>query len=192
MQLQENWKDALERWCDTTSQSQVAKLLGFSTATIGQVRREVYPANPNNIRVRIESLLVGKEVPQDLIDFKQGYKQVYPRKLFQPWVHDSAPITEKRVQYLLAKRERGQIEVPCAAGYIDFLTVKEVVEIKNWVAWKEAIKVLIYVEYFPGRTPRVHLFNNENLDTETRQMIEGHYQKLGIRLTWESPFLYDC
>lgn len=188
--IEETWLEALKRWVDATSARKVAKTLAVSPATISLCLRGLYPANTDNIQIRVEALLVGKEIPGILYQKDPVPTRPVPKEVKAEVLQNFCPGSrEGTVQRQLAKRERGQTEVPCMAGSVDFLTTTEVVEIKEWRGWKEAIKVLIYVGYFPGRTPRIHLFNNKHLSYATREMIQYHYDKLGIRLTWHEPFL---
>jgi hypothetical protein len=52
----------------------------------------------------------------------------------------------------------GKHEV-CPVGIADIVTKTQLIEIKNWKNWKQAIgQILVYAKYFPGRELRCHLF----------------------------------
>lgn len=174
----------MERWVKATSQRKVAKAIGLSPTTICQILNNRYPGDVEGVGQRIKALLTGKEIPDEFLQGDTPKEFKLEKRVFM----ETTRTPEGQVQGALFKREVGQIEVPCLAGRVDFLTATEVVEIKNWKGWKEAIKVLIYQAYFPGRKPRVHLFDNRYLTHETRELIEEHYEALGIRLTWEDRF----
>lgn len=67
---------------------------------------------------------------------------------------------EKEVQLRLQAELGGEIEVPCADGYIDLLTSTEIIEVKEARRWKEALgQILIYSLDYPKHQKRIHLFN---------------------------------
>jgi hypothetical protein len=204
----ETWQEALERWIDASSQQRVAKHLGYSPAAICQFRQGTYPGDSDYIQELIEQHLVGKEctLPKALTRghrHQKARQNVVARpRATKPWKkpknrpspshydgeHVTNPTIELHVQRLLQQREGGETEVPCPAGYVDLLTHSEVIEIKRAVAWKEAIKVLVYAQYFPAHKPRIHLFDNHSLTYETHRTIVQGCSDLGVRVTWEDTF----
>ncbi len=91
---------------------------------------------------------------------------------------------EKKIQSKLAKQEGGTVEVPTPVGRIDVLTSTQIIEVKEWRRWKEALgQILSYAEYYPDRERRVHLFGCPT-DVEVFQ-IETIFKKYEILTTWE-------
>ena len=74
-------------------------------------------------------------------------------------------------------------EVACAAGFIDVVTPKEVIEIKDIKSWKSAIgQAITYQLFFPKKTARIHLFGNKkSIDTN---VIKEVCKSLGVRVTF--------
>lgn len=71
------------------------------------------------------------------------------------------------------------------AGIIDILTETEIVEIKEWKNWKEAIGQLIaYGHYYPNHQKRMHLFG-ETPNEKLRAVIFTICAENRIRVTFE-------
>ncbi|MCU0516302.1 MAG: hypothetical protein MUC60_05420 [Oscillatoria sp. Prado101] len=92
---------------------------------------------------------------------------------------------EKEVVQRLKEREGGETEVPTPVGDIDLLTATDVVEVKTVRCWKAAAgQALMYQNYFPSHSPRLHLYG---IATHAfRVLVELNCQKRGIRVTWEN------
>jgi hypothetical protein len=74
-------------------------------------------------------------------------------------------------------------EVACAAGLVDVVTPKEVIEIKAMRSWKAAIgQILVYRLYFPTKSPRIHLFGDDR-NTDVK-VIKEVCQTLGVKVTF--------
>lgn len=200
----ETWQEALERWIDASSLRRVAKYLGYSPATLSMFRRGVYPGDSEYVQQIIEERLVGKECHlEKALGSGRKHQDSLPKKSVRhipkkakKSIYDATEAndlvsrqTEEQVQYNLASREGGQMEAACEGGRVDLLTSSEVIEIKHCRHWKEATKVLIYAQYFPSHKPRIHLYGNSLMAYETQRMITQGCQELGIRVTWEDPFL---
>jgi hypothetical protein len=94
---------------------------------------------------------------------------------------------EQMIQAILQEAEGGDREVESPVGNVDLLTDEYVIEVKHVKAWKDAAKVLIYAQFFPGKKPRVHLFGGYTRDF--RETVERTYGELGVTVTWErEPF----
>lgn len=93
--------------------------------------------------------------------------------------------TEKGVQEALHQRiPLSQREVVTPAGIIDILSVDEIIEVKHWKNWKDAIgQVLVYGLYYPSHAKRIHLFGVAHLSFA--EMVEANAEKLDISVTWE-------
>jgi len=93
---------------------------------------------------------------------------------------------ERKIQTNLVKQMRGaKTEIVTPAGKIDILTDTEVIEIKEWKRWKEAIgQVLCYGKYYPNHKKRIHFFGKVHDDFI--QSIKSHCSEQGIIVTWES------
>jgi hypothetical protein len=74
-------------------------------------------------------------------------------------------------------------EVACAAGFVDVVTPKEVIEIKAIRSWKAAIgQAITYQLFFPEKTARIHLFGDKK-STDV-PVIKDVCKSLGIRVTF--------
>jgi hypothetical protein len=72
---------------------------------------------------------------------------------------------EKEIQLKLQNQLGGEIEieVETESGFIDLLTEKEIIEIKNGKNWKHALgQILIYSLEYPKHAKIIHLFGIEN------------------------------
>lgn len=94
---------------------------------------------------------------------------------------------ERDVQVRLFLRLGGQREVSTDDGVIDLLTDSEVIEVKDLSAWKCALgQILIYSEYYPSHSKRIHLFSPNpwvRIKPEQTERIRRAYQKWDVRLT---------
>ena len=91
---------------------------------------------------------------------------------------------EKAIQLKLEKRYNGKHQ-ETDAGIIDILTETEIIETKEWKAWKGAIgQLYAYGHYYPNHMKHMHLFGphpNEKL----KQVIFSVCAGLRIRVTFE-------
>ena len=80
--------------------------------------------------------------------------------------HDYMFQKEKKIQLKLQNELYGEIEVETDSGFIDLLTKKEIIEIKNGKNgknWKSALgQILVYSINYPKHIKRIHLFDIEN------------------------------
>lgn len=92
---------------------------------------------------------------------------------------------EKIIQKKLAKTlSNANIEVSTLAGRIDILTETQLIEVKEWKRWKEAIgQVLCYGAYYPNHEKRIHFFGEAHI--EFIQLVEHHCQSMNIVMSWE-------
>jgi hypothetical protein len=85
---------------------------------------------------------------------------------------------EKEIQSKLQERLNGEIEVKTDIGYIDLLTDKEIIEIKNALYWKSAVgQVLSYGTFYPTHSKVIVLFDSEDVD---KAIIESICKEYGI------------
>lgn len=67
---------------------------------------------------------------------------------------------EAQVRDRLAKKLKGEIEVKCPAGRIDIVTAKEIIEVKKYNNWTNAIgQIAQYWIYNKDKRPRIHIFD---------------------------------
>lgn len=92
---------------------------------------------------------------------------------------------ERQIQLRLLNELAGaKAEVSTLAGKIDILTNTELIEIKEWKRWKEAIgQVLCYGKYYPDCGKRIHFFGNA--EPHFIELVELHCLEYGIIISWE-------
>ena len=74
-------------------------------------------------------------------------------------------------------------EVACAAGFVDIVTPKEIIEIKAIRNWKAAIgQAITYQLFFPEKAARIHLFGDKK-STDVA-VIKDVCKSLNIRVTF--------
>ncbi|WP_313657923.1 hypothetical protein [Planktothrix agardhii] len=97
----------------------------------------------------------------------------------------SSKQVEKKIQNNLSKTLINvKTEVPTLAGRIDILTDTQLIEVKEWKRWKEAIgQVLCYGAYYPNHEKRIHFFGEAHI--EFIQLVEHHCQNMNIIMSWE-------
>ena len=111
----------------------------------------------------------------------QNNSEIYCDKLNNIKCDNYNYLIEKDIKLKLQKKLGGEIEVPCYDGFIDLLTDKEIIEIKDVKNWKYALgQILIYSEEYPKHSKRIHLFN-----TEYNKNIENKCLKYNIIITYE-------
>lgn len=96
------------------------------------------------------------------------------------------PLREREVQLILAASlPNSKVEVPCASGRIDILTPEQVIEVKHVRNYKHALgQVLSYIQYFPNKKPRLHLFDEAKIDAAFRQQILDECQRFNVSVTF--------
>ena len=78
----------------------------------------------------------------------------------------------------------GCIEVYTEFGFIDLLTDKEIIEIKNGNNWKHGFgQIIVYGEFYPLHKKRLHLFNIQK-DLE----IEKFCKKYNVNIEYEIEY----
>jgi hypothetical protein len=92
---------------------------------------------------------------------------------------------EKIIQKNLAKTLLdANLEVSTLAGRIDILTDTQLIEVKEWKRWKEAIgQVFCYGKYYPEHEKRIHFFGCASPDFI--KLVESHCQEMDIVVTYE-------
>jgi len=111
--------------------------------------------------------------------------QLYLRKKVSPKRQIEKDIRNALVTHL-QKIYGAEIETEVAVetGFLDILTPKEIIEVKNSRNWKAALgQILVYGLSFPDRKKRIHLFNNEN--RESIKIIEKTCKKFEVVVSWE-------
>lgn len=94
-------------------------------------------------------------------------------------------IKEVKIQRKMEKELGGKHQA-CLAGVADIVTEKEVIEIKKWKNWKEALgQILAYKLFFPDKSPKVHFFGKFPKH-ETQMMIFAVFTHYKITVTWEA------
>lgn len=98
---------------------------------------------------------------------------------------EKGPSAEKKIQKRLAGQLTGSSKEVCTpAGRIDILTSEEIIEIKEWQRWKEAIgQVTCYGNYYPSHRKRIHFFGTAHSDFIS--LVISHCDRVGIIVTWE-------
>lgn len=105
-------------------------------------------------------------------------------------VRNSPPSTvkEHEVRDSLSRRIDAMIEVPTPSGSIDVLSKNEVIEVKHYRAWKNAIgQVIAYRFYYPSHKKRVHLFaqKEDKMASKYVQLATPVCSAYGIDVTFE-------
>jgi len=140
----------------------------------------------NIVRIRfaqIKSLLsyglaLDEAFKKTIIDTNDLILKADSKKSFSP------KGVERKIQLRFKKELEAKVNVIVPVGYIDALTLTEVIEIKEAMCWKHAIgQVMCYSLYYPTHQKRLHLFGDTHKDF--RQLVEGCCFKLNIRVTWE-------
>jgi hypothetical protein len=98
-------------------------------------------------------------------------------------VYNTYPEKNVKIEFVKTLPKNYKTEVACAAGFVDVVTPKEVIEIKAMRSWKAAIgQILVYRLYFPTKSPRIHLFGDDrNTDIN---VIKEVCKSLGVRVTF--------
>ena len=90
----------------------------------------------------------------------------------------------------LSSIENGNTEVSCIVGRVDVLTETEVIEVKFYKGWKEALgQALSYVLFFPNKSPRVHLIIPKEFKVPTP--VLKCFEHYNVKLTTEEE-IYNC
>ncbi len=100
----------------------------------------------------------------------------------------SSTVKEHEVRDSLSRRLGATIEVPTPSGSIDVLSKNEVIEVKHYRAWKNAIgQVIAYSFYYPSHKKRVHLFaqKGDKMASKYVQLATPVCSTYGIDVTFE-------
>jgi hypothetical protein len=91
---------------------------------------------------------------------------------------------EQNFQQNLEKQlNAGSKSVP--AGIIDICTDTEIIEVKHWNAWKQALgQIIVYSHYYPNHKKRVHFYGIEP-SQNIKDTIKMFYDKYDITITSE-------
>jgi hypothetical protein len=85
--------------------------------------------------------------------------------------------------------ETGGQMTKCNGGVVDVVSCIEVIEIKHWIRWKDAIgEVIVYGLDFPEKRKRIHFFG-QRPDERTYNYIRSVCKKLEIFVT-ETKVVY--
>jgi len=107
-------------------------------------------------------------------------KKVSPKQQIEKEVRNALVTHLKKIYSAEVKTQ-----VAIETGFLDILTPKEVIEVKNSRDWKAALgQILVYGLSFPDRKKRIHLFNNEN--RESIKIIEKTCKKFKVVVSWDS------
>ena len=100
-------------------------------------------------------------------------------------------VYECHVQEKLEK-ELGGKHHSCPSGVADVVTESELIEIKTWDNWKNALGQLIaYHVYFPDKNMRAHFFGTFP-SIEKRIQIISQMTRNNIAVTWEKENTRVC
>ncbi len=78
-------------------------------------------------------------------------------------------------------------EIAIETGFLDILTPKEIIEVKNSKDWKSAVgQILIYGLSFPDRKKCIHLFDKKHI--ERIEIIKKTCEEFKIIVSWDSSF----
>lgn len=92
--------------------------------------------------------------------------------------------SEAKVRDKLASSINGKTEVVTPSGNIDFLTSRELIEVKEAPNWKAAVgQVIVYGHYYPSHSKRIHLFGT--VHSRVKAEIETVCKSQNIKVTWE-------
>lgn len=88
---------------------------------------------------------------------------------------------ERNIQEELCVLLKGKKEVQTIAGFIDILTEKAIIEIKEFSEWKGALgQILSYADFYPEKQKIVVLFGDVNIELLTT--IKRIYGQFNIQL----------
>lgn len=88
------------------------------------------------------------------------------------------------------EHETGGQMTKCNGGVVDVVSCLEVIEIKHWIRWKDAIgEVTVYALDFPDKKKRIHFFG-QRPDQRTYDYIHEVCARLGIAVT-ETKVKYE-
>ena len=100
-------------------------------------------------------------------DWRLSYdknEQKYVKSLEDIEPDDRKLDVEQQIQLRLQEELGGEIEVRTDFGYIDLLTDKELIEIKEASNWKHGVgQLLAYSVFYKDRVLRLHLFNTKDI-----------------------------
>jgi hypothetical protein len=114
----------------------------------------------------------------------------YFNNLGMYWWHKGA---EHYVQYILLAMlgNNARKEVITPVGRIDILTNTELIEIKTWKKWKDALgQVLCYGTYYPSHQKRIH-FYGKIINSEYIDLVKTQCRKHKIIITPEITYSHE-
>lgn len=90
---------------------------------------------------------------------------------------------EHEIRNKLASTCNGKIEIKTPVGYIDVLSNKYIIEVKEISNWKHAVgQLLCYAQYYPDKIKRIQLFGEH---CEEKETIIKICKNLGIVVSFE-------
>lgn len=95
-------------------------------------------------------------------NIKMENRNIYNDSLVNIIPDENQNQKEKEIQLELYKKLGGKMEVETEFGYIDLLTIGELIEIKHEKNWKHAVgQLVVYSLEYPNHQKRLHLFGIE-------------------------------
>ena len=105
-------------------------------------------------------------------------------KMHGCYIRNDPDVKEYNVQ-IKVERETGGKPAKCPIGFADIVSDTEIIEIKVWKRYREAIgQLLTYSVFFPNKQKRLHFFGHKP-DDETLEAINEICVKYNISLTYE-------
>lgn len=101
-------------------------------------------------------------------------------------VRRSKAVREKFVSDRIAIRENGRREVGCSSGTCDVITCQDVIEVKYFRQWKQAIGQSLVYALDCKLQPRIHLYgwsNEAEIFHKKLKKIKRYAAKLGIKVS---------
>jgi hypothetical protein len=151
---------------------QICRLLGGDITLIDQIQGRNKWWQQNDFRKSIQKQLL--EQPIELVN--QG--DAINHRVKEHTVRDS-----------LAEAEMGDTECQTPVGYIDVLTIAQVIEVKHYTNWKHALgQVQAYGDYHEDKSKRIHLFaDTTDLEAARSTVLLARpiCQKRGVEVTLE-------
>jgi hypothetical protein len=141
----------------------------------------------------LEELSLKLSIPKTELYFSKqgrgGRTYVHPEFLpeLQKWLkrqyrNDYAERSVKE-EFVKTLPKNYKTEVACAAGFVDVVTPKEIIEIKAIRNWKAAIgQAITYQLFFPEKSARIHLFGDKK-PTDVA-VIKDVCKSLNVRVTF--------
>jgi hypothetical protein len=149
------------------------------------IKKDIQPIIKKDIQPIIKKdtkLIVEKDI-QPII--KKDTKLIVEKKYI--YIKNlETKITEKDIQKKLHNEEGGHTEVSINGRFIDLLTDKHIIEIKNYRDRLDSLKILYYYMHYPTKIPRIHLFMPDGQNCPNDHTFESICKKYNITLTYEN------